>query len=594
MLTNLTSDEERRKRAVTVLRKPDESRDDVLKKFVRLASQSLGIPGSFISVLDDEKQYVKAARNFDLKESSRADSLCRHVVDNDTVIVVPDTLLDDRFRNHRLITGAPYIRFYAGTPLKNSEGVILGTLCVTDTSPHDFDSEQADTLKLLAALVMSFLEAWHAASFADPVTSLPNRNRLMRDLQYLKSAGDKTPRRLILIDCIDLSHAYELARSMGMGPVESLLRDVATLLPLRLRPGPSDAIYTVATGRFALLTRADSRLNAAWVVERLQGIHADIGEGLTVALTTRAGEFDFSANVLPSQEVLRRSVSALHEAVGKNTAWERFSEATDERRTRDFTLLNDLALALRSNTGLYLAYQPKISLQSGLPVGLEALIRWHHPTFGELSPAAFIPLAEQTDLLSVLTDWVAEQVIARFVRLRDSPVQLPVSYNLSGQDLARPNFADLLEQKMTRAGLSPALLGIECLETEQLIENAAAIKALEELRLKGFSISLDDFGVGHSNINYLRRIPLDVIKLDRSLISGLSSDTASRIIARSIISMLKELNYDVLAEGVENEETVSALTQYGCDQAQGFFYSRPLADPELEQWLIWKLRERCS
>lgn len=590
MLTNLTGDEERRFRAIETLRRPDESRDDVLQKFVRLASQALGISGSFISVLDDERQYVRAARNFDLKESSRADSLCRHVVDNDKIMVVPDTLHDERFRTHPLITCAPYIRFYAGTPLKNSEGVILGTLCVTDKTPHDFGNDKVATLKLIAALIMSFLEAWHSTSFIDPVTSLPNRQRLMRDLQYLKAAGDKTPRRLILIDCIDVSHAYELARSMGIEPVENLLKDVATLMPLRLRPAPNDTIYTVVTGRFALLTRADSKINSSWVVDRLQGIHADMGDGLSVALTTRAGEVDFSADELPSQEVLRRSVSALHEAVGNKIAWERFSEASDVRRTRDFNLLNDLALSLSNNTGLYLVYQPKISLQSGIPVVLEALIRWRHPTFGELLPAAFIPLAEQTQLLSDLTDWVVDRVIARLVRLRNNFVQLPVSLNVSGQDLARPEFANMLAQKMTRAVLPASLLGIECLETEQIIENAAAIKTLEALRLKGFSISLDDFGAGHSNINYLRRIPLDVIKLDRSLISGLSSDTASRIIARSIISMLKELNYEVLAEGVENAETVETLMKYGCDHAQGFFYSRPLAEPELDQWLSWRLR----
>ncbi|MFB4358596.1 EAL domain-containing protein [Pantoea sp. BS_4] len=590
MLTNLTGDEERRYRAIETLRRPDESRDDVLQKFVRLASQALGIPGSFISVLDDERQYVRAARNFDLKESSRADSLCRHVVDNDKIMVVSDTLHDERFRTHPLITGAPYIRFYAGTPLKNSEDFILGTLCVTDKAPHEFGNEKVATLKLLAALVMSFLEAWHSTSFVDPVTSLPNRQRLMRDLQYLKAAGDKTPRRLILIDCIDVSHAYDLARSMGIGPVESLLKDVAMLMPLRLRPAQNDTIYTVVTGRFALLTRADSRLNASWVVDRLQGIHADMGDGLSVALTTRAGEVDFSADKLPSQEVLRRSVSALHEAAGNKIAWERFNEASDVRSTHDFKLLNDLALSLSNNAGLYLVYQPKISLQSGIPVGLEALIRWRHPTFGELSPDAFIPLAEQTQLLSDLTDWVVDRVIARLVRLRNNFVQLPVSLNVSGQDLARPDFANMLAQKMIRAELPASLLGIECLETEQIIENAAAIKTLEALRLKGFSISLDDFGTGHSDINYLRRIPLDVIKLDRSLISGLSCDTASRIIARSIIGMLKELNYEVLAEGVENAETVATLMKYGCDQAKGFFYSRPLAEPELDQWLSWRLR----
>ncbi|WP_153011539.1 GGDEF domain-containing protein, partial [Type-D symbiont of Plautia stali] len=158
--------------------------------------------------------------------------------------------------------------------------------CVTDTAPHPFGAEQVTTLKLLAALVMSFLEAWHSAGFADPVTGLPNRQRLIRDLQYLAASGDRTARRLVLIDCIDMPRAYELARSMGMGPVESLLKDVATLLPLRLRPAAGELLYTVATGRFAVLTRDDSRLSADWVAGRLEGISADLGDGIAVALST--------------------------------------------------------------------------------------------------------------------------------------------------------------------------------------------------------------------------------------------------------------------------------------------------------------------
>ncbi|THB82197.1 GAF domain-containing protein, partial [Pantoea allii] len=228
MLNNLNGDNERRSRALQALRDPDESRDEVLRKFVRLASQALGIPGSFISVLDDEFQTVRASHNFDLQRSTRADSLCRHVVDSDSAVIVPDTYHDARFVTHPLITGSPFIRFYAGVPLKTRDGIILGTLCVTDTQPQAFASEQVTTLTLLSTLVMSFLEAWHAAGFTDPVTGLPNRQRLIRDLQYLAVAGDTTPRRLVLIDCIDMSRAYELARTMGMTPVESLLKDMAT------------------------------------------------------------------------------------------------------------------------------------------------------------------------------------------------------------------------------------------------------------------------------------------------------------------------------------------------------------------------------
>ncbi len=255
--------------------------------------------------------------------------------------------------------------------------------------------------------------------------------------------------------------------------------------------------------------------------------------------------------------------------------------------------MNDLAAALREDSGLWLAFQPKICLHSARPVALEELIRWHHPVRGELSPAVFVPMAEQTSLLSDLTAWITDRVISRLARLRNSCIQLPVTVNVSSQDFARENFADALEVKMRRAKLPTSLLGIECLETERIIENPAAIHGLEMLKLRGFGISLDDFGTGYSNISYLRCMPLDVIKLDRSLISEISSDTASRIIARSIITMLKDLDYTVLAEGVEDAETGTALTECGCDQAQGFFSSRPLPESELDGWLFWKLRGQC-
>ncbi len=593
MLINLNGDDDRRARALSALRSPDESRDDVLQKFVRLASQALGIPGSFISVLDDECQYVQAAHNFALKQSSRRDSLCRHVVDSDIEVIVPDTLLDARFASHPLITGSPFIRFYAGVPLKNRDGVVLGTLCVTDTSPHPFSADQVTTLKRLAALVMSFLEAWHSAGFADPVTGLPNRQRLIRDLQFLVASGDRFPRRLILIDCIDMPRAYELARSMGMGPVENLLKDVATLLPLRLRPQPGEMLYTVATGRFAVLTRQDSRLSADWVAGRLEDISADLGEGISVALSTHTGEVGFTPGIIPAQEVLRRAVSALHDAIGRGVSSMHFSEDADASHTQDFTLMHELSAALQSGKGLWLAYQPKICLRTGMPVGLEALIRWRHPQRGEMSPGMFVPLAGQTELLSDLTAWVMAQVVARLSRLRNSCTQLPITVNVSSHDFSREGFADTLEEMMIRAKLPTSLLGIECLETERILESPTAMQGLEMLKLRGFGISLDDFGTGYSNISYLRRMPLDVIKLDRSLIGEIASDTASRIIACSIITMLKELDYTVLAEGVEDAETATTLTAFGCDQAQGFFYARPLPEAGLDEWLAWKLRNQC-
>mgnify|MGYP004703120457 CR=1 FL=1 len=266
-----------------------------------------------------------------------------------------------------------------------------------------------------------------------------------------------------------------------------------------------------------------------------------------------------------------------------------YKESEEIKRSNDFTLMNELSDAIRFDKGLYLVYQPKTCLKSGQPVGLEALIRWTHPVRGELSPAAFVPMAEQTDLLHEMTEWVIDTTIACLKRLNRQNIQLPVTINVSLNDFAKSNFADLLESKMLEARLPNNLLGIECLETERIIENAQALSGLHRLYEKGFNISLDDFGTGYSNISYLRRMPLDVIKLDRSLISGVLKDASSLIIARSIIKMLKELDYTVLAEGVEDAEVATLLSDFGCDQAQGYFFAKPLSDPELDIWLHRRL-----
>lgn len=162
---------------------------------------------------------------------------------------------------------------------------------------------------------------------------------------------------------------------------------------------------------------------------------------------------------------------------------------------------------------------------------------------------------------------------------------LPVSINVTVSDFSHPGFADELESNVLKAGLYTSDIHIECLETEKVLESPPALEELDRLKLLGFTIMLDDFGAGYSNISYLRRIPIDVIKLDRSLVSQVTTDTGSRIIARNVIMMLKELHYVVLAEGIEDLETARMLEEYGCDEAQGYLFSRPLSPEEIPNWL---------
>ena len=576
--------------AIKALLSPDEARDRVLERFVNLASQVLGISGSFISIIDDHNQYIRASRNFDLKQSTRDESLCRHVIDGEGHLVVVDTLLDERFVTHPFVEGDPHIRFYAGVALQNLDGAMLGTLCVTDTQPHPFADEKLATLRSLATLVTSFLDAWNNAGFADVITHLPNRPRLIRDLQQLTVTAPHSRFRLILIDCLDIIRAYELSRAVGIAPMEKLLRQMAQDTAQRLNLPENETLYTFAPGRFAIVQPYSGRYSAHNMIDLFKGMRADLAENITLDLDVFTGETEFVPGQMDANETVRQAVSALHEAIDENISAMSFDESYDSRRTDDFMIMNDLAQALKKDEELYLAWQPKVCLKTGKTVGLEALIRWNHPERGELFPSEFIPLAGKTNLISDLTNWVIDHVLEQLARWNRDYNLIPVSINVSERDFARPDFADQLVAKLAAAQLPNSIMGIEGLENELITKSDVAIKGLEALKSHGFVISLDDFGVGYSNISYLQDIPLDVIKIDRSLISRMGEDDASKIIVRCIIGMLKELNYTVLAEGVEAEATLGLLKTYGCDQIQGYFFSKPLPASDIEHWLYPKSR----
>lgn len=573
---------------IKALLSPDEARDKVLERFVNLASQVLGISGSFISIIDDHNQYIKASRNFDLKQSTRDESLCRHVIDGEGHLVVYDTLLDERFVTHPFVKGDPHIRFYAGVSLQNLDGATLGTLCVTDTQPHPFTDEKLATLRSLATLVTSFLDVWNNAGFADVITHLPNRPRLIRDIQQLTLVASQSRFRLILIDCLDIIRAYELSRAVGIAPMEKLLRQMAQDVAHRLNLPENETLYTFAPGRFAIVQPYSGRYTAHNMIDLFKGMKADLAENITLDLDVFTGETEFVPGQMNANETVRQAVSALHEAIDENISAMCFEESYDSRRTDDFMIMNDLAQALNKDEELYLAWQPKVCLKTGKTVGLEALIRWNHPERGELFPSEFIPLAGKTNLISDLTNWVIDHTIEQLARWDREYDLIPVSVNVSERDFAQPDFADRLVAKLAAAKLPNSILGIECLENELITKTNVAISGLEALKSHGFVISLDDFGTGYSNISYLQDIPLDVIKIDRSLISRMGEDDASKIIVRCIIQMLKELNYTVLAEGVETEATLTLLKTYGCDQIQGYFFSKPLPASDIEHWLYQK------
>ncbi|EOI3554460.1 EAL domain-containing protein [Cronobacter dublinensis] len=581
MLSHIDRKDARRMAALDMLRGHHGHQDPVLLQFARLASLALGVPGCFIAVVDKGGLPVHLAHPEPLLVD--ASILMQPLCAPGEPVWCSDTALEERI--HPLAAASPDVRFYACAPLRTRDGSLTGTIGLTDTAPHPFDDERARTLALIAGLTGAWLETLNAVGFLDPVTRLPNRQKLLDDMERLSASGNTERYTLMIFDCIDMPTAYELARSLGMPALETLLNDLGPLLRMKLRLKTDTVLYNVATGRYALLLKTRSQKAIRRNAATLPLVNARMLQGINIRLNIFAGEVGWQPEKTTPNEALRRAISAVHEAIWLNTRHMAFDPARDEKRNVDFQLLHDLSESLAKNRGLYLMYQPKIKLSTSKAVGVEALLRWRHPTRGEIPPGVFIPLAQNTSLMDEITQWVIGAALEQLQEWRLQGITLPVSVNISVSDLSRSGFSDALEARVLRAGLVPNDIRIECLETEKALESETALNEMDMLKRRGFKILLDDFGAGYSNINYLRRIPIDIIKLDRSLTSRIAQDRASQIIVRNVIQMLKELDYVVLAEGVEDAETARLLLEFGCDEAQGYYFSRPVNPEYIAQWV---------
>ena len=586
MFSGLNKNETKRLAALALLRKQDKARDTALGEFATLASDIMGVSSCFVTIFDDQHQYIKYVKNVPRLQVKLPipETMCQYAVASAEPVICHDTRTDSRFANHALVNSGLVI-FYAAAPLQTKDGFVLGTLCVSHAQTIFPTSEQIENFLRIAALASTYLEAWYSLGRIDGLTGLPNRQFLLKEIEKLVLDQNTQCWSLILLDCIDMPRAYELARYLGVPEVEKMLRGFGPLLRLRLKLPARMTLFAFAPGRYALLVNADYAQTLIQKAASLPDIEAQIRDDIDIQLKVHTGYVNFIPHDSDPHEILRQAISALHEAMRQQIPLLAFDPILDQKRNNHFRLLHDLSEAIKAKDQLYLVYQPKISLHTGLTEGCEALLRWHHPIQGNVPPSTIVQLAEKTSLMTDITHWVIKTVIAQLQAWRRDGIGLPISINVTVSDFSRKGFADELEKKLIRAGLTTADLRIECLETEKVLESDEALYELGQLKKKGFKILLDDFGAGYSNISYLRRIPIDIIKLDRSLISQLVSDSDSRIIARNVITMLKELNYLVLAEGIEDRQTAMMLKEYGCDEAQGYYFSRPIPAAEIPAWL---------
>ncbi|MBI2969940.1 MAG: EAL domain-containing protein [Gammaproteobacteria bacterium] len=410
----------------------------------------------------------------------------------------------------------------------------------------------------------------------DALTDLPNRTLLGDRVVQATAYRRRTQRSLSLL-VIDIDRFKLVNDGYGQSSGDLLLRLAGERLRAVTREG--DTVARLGADAFAVLAvdlaHADDVLS---VVRKIQEafrspFHLD---GRDLHITVSIGASVYPRDGENFEDLLRNADAAMHRA--KSQGQNGFQFYASEM-TRDAVERVDLEQALRSALArgeLELHYQPQVLLDNGRIVGVEALARWNHPARGPISPGVFIPIAEHSDLIFGLGDWVLAEACRQLRNWGDQAQSLRVAVNVSARQFRSSGFTDAVGNALRSTGLEPSCLELELTESV-LVENQPEVVAiLQRLKTLGVNISIDDFGTGYSSLSYLSRMPIDCLKIDQSFVQRSSSDRHDAAIVQAVISLASSLGLRVVAEGVETEAQLSFLRSHGCHEGQGYFFSRPL------------------
>ncbi|UFH48196.1 putative bifunctional diguanylate cyclase/phosphodiesterase [Pseudomonas sp. KNUC1026] len=413
----------------------------------------------------------------------------------------------------------------------------------------------------------------------DHVTGLPNRALATERLGSAIAA--ERPMALLYIS---IDNLRGLAENGGPAYTELLLGDVSRTLEKLLSPGDTLA-YLIGGEFLLLLDQFDSDRAVAvadqaqqWMIKPRRVAQHD------VSFDTRIGIAAYPADGDDAEALLSRAAIAMQDAQDMPGRLQVYQQGRDLAHQRQIQLIRDLRRAA-GNAELFLAYQPKLDIRDAQVRQAEALLRWQHPQFGLVSPGEFIPLAERTGSIQLLTCWVLEEGIRQLSEWRGRGLHVQLSLNISADDLGSDALAEQVPVLLREHGVPAEQLIFEITESAVMREPEAALKVLNRLREVGVSLSIDDFGTGYSSLAHLKRMPVQELKIDQSFVRNLDETSEDAVIVRSTIEMSHNLGLKVVAEGVEYEHSLRLLERWQCDTAQGYLISRPLTASAFEIWL---------
>jgi predicted signal transduction protein with EAL and GGDEF domain len=574
-------------------------------KFTRLAATILDVPMAAISLVDADRQWFKSGHGIAIREMPRDISFCGHAIAEASIMVVPDARDDLRFIANPMVIGEPGIRFYAGAVIRGPNGKPVGTCCVLDRVPRRISEKDLSALEQIARIVEKELQLTQqvgeiqqqvrSLALVDHATGLPNLNSFMADLRScLTEAGGANPR--VLLALIRVHRFDALDAALGGDAAGYLIGRLGERVRERL--GEQCRIASVREDNLGVLVPIADRRAALTLLDaavRLADSPFHLGDHL-VRLTLSIGASVFPDDGQEAQTLFKRARTALwSRPFSAQSGYRFYQRRQSSDASRQFEVEAALRAGLEKNE-FRTVFQPRIDIAKNMPIGAEALVRWQSATLGAMQPDRFIPIAEETGLISAIGSHVLESTCRHLEQWNRSGIACPsVSVNVTSHQLREAGFAGMLRELIQGFGLDPGQFMLELTESSLVDDIKGTAAIMKDLRAAGIRIAIDDFGTGFSSLSYLQRLPIDTLKIDRSFISRIPSNESDMKLVRSIISIGKELDLEVVAEGVETREQLDFLCSIGCDQAQGFLFSRPLSAPDFERFVVdWPVPEAST
>jgi diguanylate cyclase (GGDEF)-like protein len=417
----------------------------------------------------------------------------------------------------------------------------------------------------------------------DSLTGLPNRASFQEQAAAALGRGGPAERLAVLL--MDLDQFKQINDTLGHQTGDELLQEVARRLRATIREddfsarlGGDEFVVLVRAGadEGSVLGTARRIADAVQAPVELRGMRLDVRVSMGIAVFPEHGS--------DVHDLLQRADVAMYAAKSLQDGPQLYRQEADQNTPRRLQLATELRQAIEGGE-VVVHYQPQADLTTTAVTGVEALCRWSHPRHGPVSPDEFIPVAEQTGLITPLTLHVVTEALSRCGRWQRAGHDLGVSVNVSARSLLDSGFVDDVLDLVRSTGLRPSLLTLEITESSIMSDKHRTLDQLQRLATFGIRLSVDDFGTGYSSLSYLQQLPVHELKVDKTFVFGMGSDSSSRSIVRSVVDLGHSLGLLVVAEGVEDEAAWDHLTRLGCDRAQGYLLGRPMSGDDLVRWL---------